>query len=255
MNTMSKQSIPITVETARTIEFRIFRHNPYDPNSKPQVESYQLEEADSMTLFIALNEIRATQAPSLQFDFVCRAGICGSCAMLVNGRPALACRTLVSQLPKVVNLMPLPGFELIGDLSVNTGKWMRGMSERLQTWLHTQQSIDIDQLEERMEPKTAEQIYELERCIECGCCVAACGTAQMRPDFVGAVGLNQLARFKIDPRDEREDADFYEVIGDENGIFGCMTMLGCEDLCPKDLPLAQQLAYMRRAMAVAGLKS
>ena len=97
------------------------------------MQTYQLEEADGMTLFIALNEIREKQDPSLQFDFVCRAGICGSCAMLVNGRPALACRTLTQNMDRVITLAPLPVFELIGDLSVNTGKWMRGMSERLQT--------------------------------------------------------------------------------------------------------------------------
>ena len=89
-----------------------------------------------MTLFIALTEIREKLDPSLQFDFVCRAGICGSCSMLVNGRPALACRTLTQNLPDSFTLAPLPVFELIGDLSVNTGKWMRGMSERLQTWVH-----------------------------------------------------------------------------------------------------------------------
>lgn len=254
MSQLTEQKIPVKTINTRTITFKIFRYNPFDENGEPHFESYQLEEADSMTLFIALNEIRAKQAHDLQFDFVCRAGICGSCAMLINGRPGLACRTLVSQLPKTVTLAPLPGFELIGDLSVNTGKWMRGMSERLQTWIHTTESADINAIEEKMEPEQAEKIYELERCIECGCCIAGCGTAQMRPDFAGAVGLNQLARFKIDPRDERTDADYYEVIGDENGIFGCMTMLGCEDFCPKELPLAQQLAYMRRSMAIAGVK-
>lgn len=254
MNAATENTIPVKISTSRTIEFSIFRHNPCDEHSEPHFERYRLEEADSMTLFIALNEIRAQQAPSLQFDFVCRAGICGSCAMLINGRPGLACRTLVSQLPDKVTLMPLPGFELIGDLSVNTGKWMRGMSEHLQTWIHSNEKPDINALEEKMEPAQAEQIYELERCIECGCCIAGCGTAQMRPEFVGAVGLNQLARFKIDPRDERTDADYYEVIGNEDGVFGCMTMLGCEDFCPKELPLAQQIAYMRRAMAVAGVK-
>ena len=86
-----------------------------------------------MTLFIALMEIREKQDPSLQFDFVCRAGICGSCGMMINGRPTLACRTLTKDLGTEISLAPLPVFELIGDLSVDTGKWMRGMSERLET--------------------------------------------------------------------------------------------------------------------------
>ncbi|MDX1696377.1 MAG: fumarate reductase iron-sulfur subunit [Ketobacteraceae bacterium] len=239
------------VDAARQLQFHIFRYNPLDPDNEPYLQTFTLEEADTMTLFIALNELRETQDPSLQFDFVCRAGICGSCAMLINGRPGLACRTLTRDLPREITLAPLPGFELIGDLSVNTGKWMRGMTERLQTWIHSNKAEpDLRRLEARMEPEEAEKIYELERCIECGCCISACGTAQMRPDFVGAVGINQLARFRIDPRDGRTDEQFYEVLGDDNGVFGCMTLLGCEDFCPKDLPLAQQLAYMRKKMAL-----
>jgi len=244
--------IPVK-QMSRTLHIRILRHNPHDPDSVPQLQSFELEEADTMTLFIALNEIRQTQDPSLQFDFVCRAGICGSCGVIVNGRPALACRTLTRDLPDNITLAPLPAFELIGDLSVNTGKWMRGMSERLETWVHTQnlERVDIDSMEAAMEPELAEKIYELERCIECGCCIAACGTAQMHADFVGAMGLNQIARFRLDPRDQRTDADYYELVGDESGVFGCMTLLGCEDMCPKDLPLAAQIAFLRRRMVMA----
>jgi fumarate reductase iron-sulfur subunit len=205
-----------------------------------------------MTLFLALTEIRETQDASLKFDFVCRAGICGSCAMLVNGRPGLACRTLTATLAPRITLAPLPVFELIADLSVNTGKWMRTMSERLGTWVHYGKEPDLDTLEARMDPDLAEQIYELDRCIECGCCVAACGTARMRDDFVGAVGVNKIARFRLDPRDTRDDGDFYELVGDDNGIFGCMSLLACDDVCPKNLPLRTQLAFIRRRLAGQG---
>jgi len=238
---------------SRSLAIKVLRHNPRDPASRPRWQTYAVEEADGMTLFIALTEIREKQDPSLQFDFVCRAGICGSCAMLVNGRPALACKTLTQSLGAEFTLAPLPVFELIGDLSVNTGKWMRGMSERLQTWVHQQQAqIDLTRLEERMEPALAEQIYELDRCIECGCCVSACGTARMREDFVGAVGLNKIARFRLDPRDARDDADFYELVGNDDGVFGCMSLLGCHDVCPKQLPLQTQLAFVRRKMVAMG---
>ncbi len=124
-------------QARRTLQIQVLRHNPLDPTSKPHLQTFAVEEADAMTLFIALNEIREQQDPSLQFDFVCRAGICGSCGMIINGRPGLACRTLTKDLPDHITLAPLPAFELIGDLSVNTGKWMRGMSERLETWVHS----------------------------------------------------------------------------------------------------------------------
>ena len=175
----------------RQLTIKVFRYDPRTPDVAPRMQAFQVEEAEGMTLFIALNEIRETMDPGLNFDFVCRAGVCGSCGMLINGRPGLACRTLTKNLGREFTLAPLPGFELITDLSVNTGKWMRAMSERLETWIHVgEQETDLAQLEERMEPDLAEAIYQLDRCIECGCCVAACGTAQMRRDFVGAVGLN-----------------------------------------------------------------
>jgi fumarate reductase iron-sulfur subunit len=246
----AKSSAPVSAQ-ARQIRLNILRYNPQDAASRPRMQTYAIEEAVGMTLFIALNEIREHQDPTLQFDFVCRAGICGSCAMMVNGRPRLACRTLVCDLPEESTLTPLPFFELIGDLSVNTGKWMRGMSERLQTWLHGKEAtINLSRIEARMEPEVAEAIYELDRCVECGCCVAACGTAQMRPDFVGAVGFGKIARFRADPRDMRNDDDFYELIGDDTGVFGCMSLLACHDVCPKSLPLQTQIAFLRRKMAL-----
>ena len=178
----------------RQLKISVLRFNPQDPQSEPHMQTYEIEEAEGMTLFIALMEIREKQDPSLEFDFVCRAGICGSCGMMVNGSPTLACRTLTKDQGTEISLAPLPVFELIADLSVDTGKWMRGMSERLETWLHMkEQEPDLRLLEERMEPELAEKIYELDRCIECGCCVAGCGTARMRENFVGAVGLNKIA--------------------------------------------------------------
>ena len=244
---------PASEPAARRLTIRVLRFDPAAADVAPHWQSYELDDAAGMTLFIALSEIREQLDPSLQFDFVCRAGICGSCAMLVNGRPALACRTLTRNLDAEFTLAPLPVFELIGDLSVNTGKWMRGMSERLQTWVHQQEAErDLTRLEERMEPELAEKIYELDRCIECGCCVSACGTARMREDFVGAVGMNKLARFRLDPRDTRTDDDYYDVVGDDDGVFGCMSLLGCHDVCPKQLPLQTQIAYLRRKMVAMG---
>ena len=166
------------VDDGRLLRLHVLRYNPQDESSTPHVDTFEVREAAGMTLFVALTEIRETQDASLNFDFVCRAGICGSCGMMINGRPGLACRTLTKDLEPDISLAPLPVFELISDLSVNTGNWMRDMAERLETWVHDSGAeVDVGALEERMEPELARDIYELERCIECGCCVAACGTA------------------------------------------------------------------------------
>jgi len=249
------KGLMMTNNKTRLLKFNILRFDPHLKEDKPRMAVYEIEESPGMTLFIALNDIRRNHDASLKFDFVCRAGICGSCAMIINGKPGLACHTLTAAMEPEITLAPLPVFELIGDLSVYTGNWMRGLNERLEGWIHEQEKTDFNRLEEPMEPELADEIYELDRCIECGCCVAGCGTIQMREEFIGAVGLNKIARYQIDPRDKRSDRDYYELVGDEDGVFGCMTLLGCEDVCPKKLPLQSKIAYLRRKMVEIGLKT
>lgn len=238
----------------RQLTISVFRYNPNVSGDKPRMQEYKLEEQKGMSMFVALTKIREELDPSLMFDFVCRAAICGSCAMMINGKPSLACKTLTKNLPSRITLMPLPVFKLIGDLSVDTGTWFRNLQIRTQSWIHTSKTFDPKALEERMDNELAVEIYEPERCIECGCCVASCVTANIREDFLGATGINRVARFLIDPRDERSDAEYFEVVGNEDGAFGCVGLMACDDNCPIQVPLQSQLALVRRKMASAGLK-
>ncbi len=238
---------------SRMLSFEIFRYNPNEPKVKPRMQQYSLDETDGMTLFVALNRIREEQDPSLMFDFVCRAAICGSCAMLVNGKPKLACRTLAKDMPNKITLMPLPVFKLVGDLSVDTGTWFRGMNLKTESWIHTERRFDPKACELPMSNEDALKIYEADRCIECGCCIAGCATANIREDFLGAAGLNRIARFMVDPRDERKNADYFEVVGTDEGAFGCVGLMACDDNCPMELPLQMQLSFVRRKMAMHGL--
>lgn len=238
----------------RKLHIEIFRYNPLDPASAPRMQSFHLEEYPSMTLFVALTLLRETQDPTLQFDFCCRAGICGSCGMVINGRPGLACSAQTAALPERITLHPLPVFKLIGDLSVDTGTWFRNVGKRIESWIHSDKPFDERAEEERMSNELATKIFELDRCIECGCCVAACGTARMREGFVGAAGVNRMARFYIDPRDNRSKQDFYDLIGNDDGVFGCMGLLACHDVCPKQLSLQDQLGIMRRMLAAQSVR-
>jgi fumarate reductase iron-sulfur subunit len=238
----------------RRLTFHIFRYNPETPQKKPKTQTFKLQEEPGMTLFAALNKIREEQDPTLKFDFVCRAGICGSCAMLINGKPTLACRTLTKNLPLETTLFPLPVFKLLGDLSVDTGTWFREISIRTESWIHTDREFDPNAEEERMSNDKALEIYEAERCIECGCCIGGCATANIKPDFIGAAGVNRVARFMVDPRDKRDVQEYFDIVGSEDGIFGCIGLMACDDNCPIGIPLQGQLAYVRRKMAIAGWK-
>jgi fumarate reductase iron-sulfur subunit len=153
----------------------------------------------------------------------------------------------------MIRMHPPPGSQLIGDLSVDTGKWFRGMAERVAAWIHEREPFDPDASDERMDDDLARSIYEGERCIECGRCVAVCGVANVNPDFVGPAGLNRIARFMLDLRDSRDTEEWFDVVADENGVLGCAGLMACHDVCPKDLPLLEVYAYLRRKALSAGL--
>ncbi len=241
--------------SGRRLTFEIFRYNPADPGSRPEMQRFEIEETQYMSLFIALNQIRETLDPSLQFDFACRSAICGSCGMMVNGRPMLACRTQTSDLSDLIRLHPLPVFKLVGDLSVDTGVWFREMAETTEAWVHARAAFDPDAEEERMSDDVAQSIYDSDRCIECGCCIASCGVANVNDEFLGPAGLNRIARFAMDPRDTRSDADWFEVVSSEHGVFGCIGMMACHDICPKEPPLLEVYAYLRRKALSAGRRA
>ena len=151
-----------------------------------------------------------------------------------------------SQLHELWRMAPEPLLCFDGDNAGQRAAWRA--AERALPLLEPGRSLRFVMLPRGEDPDRAEEVYELDRCIECGCCVAGCGTIRMRSDFVGAVGINKIARFELDPRDNRTYDDFYELIGDEQGVFGCMSLMGCEDVCPKDLPLQHKIAYIRRKL-------
>lgn len=242
----------LMARSMRKLRFEIFRFNAELPDLQPHMDVFEIDETPYMTLFLALNRIREEQDPSLQFDFACRSAVCGSCGMLVNGRPALACKTLTSALPDAIRLHPLPAFQLVGDLSVDTGTWFREMARRVEAWVHERAPFDPEAREARMDDELAQAIYEGERCIECGCCIAGCGVANVNPRFVGAAGMNRIARFAMDPRDARTEEDWFEVVSSDDGVFGCIGLMACQDVCPKGLPLREVYAFLRRKMLAAG---
>ena len=236
---------------ARNLRINVFRYDPKRPEIEPHLQQYAIVEEPLMNLYIVLTRIREEQDPSLLFDFACRAGICGSCGMLINGKPKLACRTLTQSLPRDITLMPLPPFKIIGDLSVDTGSWFRAMNLRTEGWIHADKKFDPGREEERMDNKIALEIFEGERCIECGCCIAACVPANMRDNFIGAAGINHVYRFIVDPRDERDGSEYFKVAGIDDGVVTCTGLMECDNQCPQEIPLQEQIAFVRRRMVRA----
>ncbi len=238
------------MEKNRILKISIMRYNPEIPTIRPSMKEYTVEEKHGVSLYALLKYIKENIDPSLRFDAVCKTAVCGSCAMMINGKPGLACKTKTCDLSVKTELHPLPYFKLIGDLSVDTGTWFRGMYERTESWIHSSES---EQNDVRFSNAMMKEVYELDRCIECGCCAAVCSTAVMDDNFLTAAGLLRAARFMIDPRDKRTDLQWYDVVGTENGMFGCSSYLACNDFCPKEIPLQKTLSMLRRKMISTGM--
>jgi len=229
----------------RTLTLRIYRHDPKDPSSVPHYDTFQVQDRPYLSIYLAMEEIQQTQDPSLYYDICCRSNVCGSCAVNVNGRPMLACKTQTADLPEHITIEPLRYFDHVKDVATDKGHWFMEMTRRLEAWMHTSKPFN-----ERLENIQGEDeripVYEAERCIECGICIEACGAAHHDPEYIGSAGLNRAYRFVIDTRDERALDDFAEQLFTETGVFGCEAMLGCRNFCPKEIPLPYHFGILRR---------
>jgi fumarate reductase iron-sulfur subunit len=229
----------------RILTLRIYRHDPQDPSSVPHYDTFQVQDRPYLSIYLAMEEIQQKQDPSLYYDICCRSNVCGSCAVNVNGRPMLACKTQTADLPEHITIEPLRYFDHIKDVATDKGRWFMEMTRRLEAWMHTSKPFN-ERLENIQSEDERIPVYEAERCIECGICIEACGAAQHNREYIGSAGLNRAYRFVIDTRDERALDDFAEQLFTETGVFGCEAMLGCRNFCPKEIPLPYHFGILRR---------
>lgn len=212
-------------------------------------EEHEIEEISGMSVLALLQKIQAENDPTVYFDAVCRSAICGSCAMMINGKPSLACKTQTASLPEKIKLEPLIGFPVIGDLAIDKAKFFSELNrEKVKGWIHPKIGFNPEK-ESLMDDETAEKIYKADRCIECGICVSGCLSARMNKDFIGAAGLNKILRYAVDPRDKREVADM-----PLENVPVCHGIGNCENLCPKEIKLSEQIGTLRRKALWASIK-
>jgi len=229
----------------RTLTIKIFRHDPQDPSSVPHYDTFQVKDRPFLNIYLVMDEIQSQYDPSLYFDVCCRSNVCGSCAVNINGKPMLACKTQTKDLPEIITIEPLRFFDHIKDVAVDKGRWFMEMTRRLEAWIHTSKPFN-EELENLQSIDDQIPIYEAERCIECGICLEACGAAHFNKNYLGPAGLNRAYRFLIETRDERTLDDMAKHLFSENGVFGCEAMLACRNFCPKQIPLPYHIGILRR---------
>jgi succinate dehydrogenase/fumarate reductase iron-sulfur protein len=232
--------------------------------SEPHYQEYPLRVTNGMTVLDALFQVRDEQDDSLSFRYSCRGAVCGNCAMLINHRPRLACRTQVKllaeddQLPHLapipnlsqmgfvpgeeILIEPLPNLVVLKDLVVDMEPFFEKY-RRLRPYLMRRSSEP-----ERENPMDKEIVAELEKytnCILCAACYGACPVNATSAEYLGPASLAKSYRFSIDPRDDLGEKRLALAPG-PSGWDGCRFFSNCQKVCPKGVPPNHAISKARK---------
>jgi len=233
----------------RTIRFNIFRYDA--KTSKPpryeEFEVRKISEQTGMTILEALLQVQDEQDGTLAFRYSCRGAVCGSCAMLINGKFDLACRVQLQNIgAENIVLEPLPNLNIIKDLVVDMEPFWDAL-QQIQPWLH--QMSHPPEKEQLMSPKEREKIDQYVNCILCASCYGSCPVLARDDKYLGPAALTKLYRFAADSRDSRDD-ETLETANTESGVWGCDTVFRCIDACPKNVRPTDGIEALRRNLVV-----
>jgi succinate dehydrogenase / fumarate reductase, iron-sulfur subunit len=227
--------------------FRIYR---FDPNSgeTPRVDTFELDLAGCGPMVLdALIQIKGSIDSSLTFRRSCREGICGSCAMNIDGMNRLACTTSIEDLGSGdIRIYPLPHMPVVKDLVPDLTNFYAQYAA-VKPWLvaHTPAPPDSERLQSKEEQ---EKIDRPAACILCACCSTSCPSYWWNSDrFLGPAALLAAYRWIIDSRDEAT-GERLDELEDPFRLYRCHTIMNCTDVCPKDLNPAKAIAEIKRML-------
>ena len=236
---------------ASAYTFKILRYDRKSPGDKARFQSYRVRIIPGLTILSVLNRIRDEIDGTLSFRSSCRSAVCGSCAMVINGRIDLACRTQAASFgTDTIILEPLPNMEIIKDLVVDMEPFWK-MYEKVEPWLARQGPVPEKEI--RQSEKDRARIDQFVNCILCACCYGACPVISRDPGYLGPAALAKLERFVLDSRDERPLSALLKV-NNEQGVWGCDTVLKCIETCPKNVRPTDAIIDLRKRLFVDRVK-
>lgn len=225
--------------------FIIFRFDP-SKDQEPYYKEYEVEAEPTDKILDCLNKIRYEQDPTLTFRASCAHGICGSDAVVINGRVTLACQKLIRDFKTANNFViePLPLFEVCKDLVVDMDPFFE-KHRYVRPYLINDE--EIPEKERLQDPEQQKVIEPALRCILCASCTSACPINRANPDYIGPAALLRAFRYIYDDRDTATGSRLAEL-DNENGAWGCKTMWWCTDVCPKGIPVTKCIGQIKRAI-------
>jgi fumarate reductase iron-sulfur subunit len=229
---MSDTTISSNV-AAKLIELRVLRYRPAS-DREPAFVSYRVAYSDDMSVLQALQSIKDTQDGSLSFRWSCRMAICGSCGMMINGEPKLACNTFIRDLaPNAVVIEPLQNFPIERDLVVSVGDFVKKI-ESIYPYIIPKEPKPIEDGTYLQTPAQMASYESFSDCINCMLCYAACPQFGANPDFIGPGAMAMLQRYNGDSRDGGRQFRLDQIHG-EDGVWACTAVGICSEVCPKQV--------------------
>ena len=216
--------------------------------------SYEVPRQESQSVLDVVTYIQRSIDPTLSYRFACRVGMCGACAMTVNGIARWTCRTHVSKVAKgnAIQIAPLANLPVVKDLVADMceffDKWARALGRFVPS--ATRKDAFARVVSESPERVAIDAGIE---CIGCGVCYASCDVVAWNPDYLGPAALNRAWTLINDVRDQAKRERLAAVAGDA-GCHACHTHLSCSERCPKDIAPTASIAGLKRAVALAVLK-
>jgi succinate dehydrogenase / fumarate reductase iron-sulfur subunit len=235
-------------QTARDITFHIRRYTP-EKDKEPYLVSYKVPVRPGMTVLEGLHYIKENLDQGLAWRYSCRMGVCGSCGMLLNGQPMLACNTQILDIAATeLALGPLPNFEIIRDLVPDLMP-MFDKHRAVMPFIHRgdENEVNDPKGEYYQSPEDLEHYLQFSFCIKCGCCMAACPTLATDARYLGPMPLAQAYRYNNDTRDGSSE-ERSDVVGSSHGAFRCHYAGECSRVCPKGVDPAKAIQHLKRQL-------
>lgn len=226
--------------------FTIYRWNP-DDDANPRLDSYRLDLTECGPMVLdALIRIKNEIDPTLTFRRSCREGICGSCAMNIDGTNTLACTKFITDVKGDVTIYPLPHMEVVKDLVPDLNRAYGQLAE-IEPWLKADSPPPPDR-ERLQSPEDRKQLDGLYECILCFCCQTSCPSYWWNGDrYLGPAILLQAYRWIADSRDDATGARL-DDLEDPFRLYRCHTIMNCAKACPKGLNPAKAIAEIKQLM-------
>ncbi len=241
----------------KTVLIKVKRQK--DPKAAPYWEEFELQYRSGMNVISALMDValnpvtRTGQATTaIAYDSNCLEEVCGSCAMLINGRTRMACSALIDNLEQPVAIEPFTKFPVVRDLQVDRSVLFENL-KRVKAWVPVDGTYDLGS-GPRLSPEEQEIAYPLSRCISCCCCMEACPQFNENTGFVGAAAISQVRLFNTHPTGKALKTERLRALMGDGGIHECGYAQNCVEVCPKEIPLTTSIAEVGGQVMVQAFK-